>query len=769
MKLLIDWDGGSKVVNPGNSFVIGRDKAADIQVVGSKVSRTHLRLEFDGVNWKATDLDSSNGSFIAGKPFQQTEIKDQVSIFLGGMDGEEIRLHPLEIVSTKGDTKKVSIPKAKADQTLVATSIADLDKSYIDQASRIRLQQRIRIGRDATNDWHIDDLVVSRFHAEIVQNEQGGFDLVDLRSANGTFVNGVMIKRRELVIGDLISIGNITRRFTSDGLDSPVGVEGVDIVAKDVSFSVGDKQLLNEINFHLGPRTLTAIVGPSGAGKSTMLNVITGRTTPSQGEILIGGRDLHKEYGDLSQRIGLVPQADILHTRLTVKQALTYGAALRFPSETSAAEREERVLEVMEKLELTPRADLRIDKLSGGQRKRASIGLELLTKPSILVLDEPTSGLDPGLDAHVMETLRKLADDGQTVVLVTHSVDNLNFCDNVILLASGGRIAYAGPSSTVFTALGKSNWAEVFRLLSSPEALLLSSKKRSGVTSATTQIAQEKIKKQSWIKQLATLSARYLRVIASDKYYLGLLAAIPVLVGAICYATAGELGLGPGIPNKSGLVLNPIARSTLMILILGTVFIGLSTAIQEIIKENPIRLREKSVGIRSGTYLMSKVLVLGVITTLQTMIFAAIVLFNRPLPEQGVFFSNAYLEILLIISLLGLTSMCLGLVISALLSSTEQAMPILVGLTMGQVVLSGALPGKNEGIMALLAPLSPSYWSMNSLASSINLIKISLNNDPDLMQRWESTLAVLRQGTLSVAGMALIFLAACYIILVKRR
>ena len=769
MKLLIDWDGGSKVVNPGNSFVIGRDKAADIQVVGSKVSRTHLRLEFDGVNWKATDLDSSNGSFIAGKPFQQTEIKGQISIFLGGMDGEEIRLHPLEIVSTKGDTKKVAIPKAKADQTLVATSIADLDKSYIDQASRIRLQQRIRIGRDATNDWHIDDLVVSRFHAEIVQNEQGGFDLVDLRSANGTFVNGLMIKRRELVIGDLISIGNITRRFTSDGLDSPVGVEGVDIVAKDVSFSVGDRQLLNEINFHLGPRTLTAIVGPSGAGKSTMLNVITGRTTPSQGEILIGGRDLHKEYGDLSQRIGLVPQADILHTRLTVKQALTYGAALRFPSETSAAEREERVLEVMEKLELTPRADLRIDKLSGGQRKRASIGLELLTKPSILVLDEPTSGLDPGLDAHVMETLRKLADDGQTVVLVTHSVDNLNFCDNVILLASGGRIAYAGPSSTVFTALGKSNWAEVFRLLSSPEALLLSSKKRSGVTSATTQIAQEKIKKQSWIKQLATLSARYIRVIASDKYYLGLLAAIPVLVGAICYATAGKLGLGPGIPNKSGLVLNPIARSTLMILILGTVFIGLSTAIQEIIKENPIRLREKSVGIRSGTYLMSKVLVLGVITTLQAMIFAAIVLFNRPLPEQGVFFSNAYLEILLIISLLGLTSMCLGLVISALLSSTEQAMPILVGLTMGQVVLSGALPGKNDGIMALLAPLSPSYWSMNSLASSINLIKISLNTDPDLMQRWESTLAVLRQGTLSVAGMALIFLAACYIILIKRR
>ena len=769
MKLLIDWDGGSRVVNPGNSFVIGRDKAADIQVVGSKVSRTHLRLEFDGRSWKATDLDSSNGSYIADKPFQQVEIKDQISIFLGGMDGEEIRLHPLEIVSAKGDTKKVTLPKVTADQTVVATSLKDLDKSYLDDASRIRLQQRIRIGRDVTNDWHIDDLVVSRFHAEIVQNDQGGFDLVDLRSANGTFVNGAMIKRRELEIGDLVSIGNITRRFTSDGLESPVGVEGVDIVAKDLSFSVGDRQLLSDINFHLGPRSLTAIVGPSGAGKSTLLNAITGRTTPTQGEILIGGRNLHKEYGDLSQRIGLVPQADILHTRLTVKQALTYGAALRFPSETSAAEREERVVEVMEKLELTPRADLRIDKLSGGQRKRASIGLELLTKPSILVLDEPTSGLDPGLDAHVMETLRKLADDGQTVVLVTHSVDNLNFCDNVILLASGGRIAYAGPSSTVFTALGKNNWAEVFRMLSSSDALLLSSKKRSGVISTTTQIAQEKIKKQSWLKQLVTLSSRYLRVIASDKYYLGLLAAIPVLIGAICYATAGELGLGPGLPNKIGVYFNPIARSTLMILILGTVFIGLSTSVQEIIKENPIRLREKSVGIRSGTYLMSKVLVLGVITILQTIIFAAIVLFNRPVPESGIFLANAYLEILLLVSLLGFASMSLGLVISALLSSTEQAMPILVGLTMGQVVLSGALPGKNEGIMGLLAPLSPSYWSMNSLSSSVNLIRISVNNDPDLMARWESTLSVLRQGVLSVAGMALIFLLACYVVLSKKR
>jgi ABC-type multidrug transport system ATPase subunit/ABC-type transport system involved in multi-copper enzyme maturation permease subunit len=769
MKLLIDWDGGSTVINPGKPYVIGRDKSADIQVIGSKVSRSHLRLEFNGENWRAIDLDSSNGTFYEGKPFSELDIFDQISIFLGGDAGQEIRVHPLQLgkKKTKDAPRKAQTPRG--DQTLVASSLEGFIQKHDDQTARIRLQQRIRIGRDSANDWQIDDLTVSRFHAEIVQNDNGGFDLVDLRSANGSFINGISVRRREIEIGDLISIGGVTRRFTSDGLESPIGVEGIDIVAKELHFSVGTKELLSDINFHLGPRSLTAIVGPSGAGKSTLLNAITGRTTPTAGQILIGGRDLHKEYGDLSQRIGLVPQADILHTRLTVRQALTYGAALRFPSETSKQEREARVEEVMEKLELTPRADLRIDKLSGGQRKRASIGLELLTKPSILVLDEPTSGLDPGLDAHVMETLRKLADDGQTVVLVTHSVDNLNFCDNVVLMASGGRIAYAGPSSTVFTALGKNNWAEVFRMLSSPEALLLSNKKRSGVVSSITELPQEKVKKQSWARQLMTLSSRYLRVIASDRYYLGLLAAIPILIGLICYATAGELGLGTGLPDKRGNLFNPIARSNLMILILGTVFIGLSTSVQEIIKEDPIRLREKSVGIRSSTYLMSKVLVLGVATSIQTFIFVSIVLFNRPVPAQGLFIGSAYLEILLLTILLGFGSMCLGLLVSSILSSSEQAMPILVGLTMAQVVLSGALPGKNEGFIALVSPLVPSYWSMNSLASSVNLVEISNISDEDLMIRWDSVVETLTQGAISVLGMSLFFLVACFVVLSRKR
>jgi ABC-type transport system involved in multi-copper enzyme maturation permease subunit len=202
---------------------------------------------------------------------------------------------------------------------------------------------------------------------------------------------------------------------------------------------------------------------------------------------------------------------------------------------------------------------------------------------------------------------------------------------------------------------------------------------------------------------------------------------------------------------------------------LGTVFIGLSTSIQEIIKEDPIRLREKSVGIRSGTYLMSKVFVLGVVTSIQSVIFVSIVLFNRPVPVEGLFLNSSYLEVLFLTVFLGFTSMCLGLLISSILSSAEQAMPILVGLTMAQVVLSGALPGKNEGFIALISPIVPSYWSMNSLAASVDLIEISNISDDDLEIRWEAVVTTLTQSSFVVLGMSAAFLSLCFVVLVKKR
>jgi len=766
MKLLLEWDSNSMILEPGRNFTLGRDNSSDIQIENSRISRTHLRIGFDGKHWMVADLGSSNGTFRNGKEIDKVSISGETEIHLGGIGNLVLRLTLL----SNDSVKKISPNLVVFDKEETQVSRNPLDENSGPQgANRIRLQQRIKVGRSEDSDWKIDDLNVSRTHAEIVQTKDGGYELIDLKSTNGTFVNDNKIKREKLIFGDIISIGGYRRKFTSDGLELLDGIEGLSITAKSISFDIGEKRLLDDVSFNLGPRTLTAIIGPSGAGKSTLLGVLTGRTKPTSGEIQLSGNNLHDNFQILSREIGSVPQADILHTRLTVRQALSYGAQLRLPSDTTKEERDKRVNEVMKKLELTERAELRIDRLSGGQRKRASIGLELLTSPQLLVLDEPTSGLDPGLDAHVMETLRNLADDGQTVVLVTHSVDNLNFCDNVILLASGGRVAYAGPASTVFSKLGKRNWAEVFKFLASPDAILLASKKRSD--SISTEIKQEHLvqRRQGFFKQILTLCSRYMRVIASDRFYLALLTLIPVIIGVISYLAGSKYGFGPGYKTKTGLVYNPFAQGSILVLVLGSIFVGLSTSIQEVIKENAIRRREQSVGIRVSAYLASKILVLGFITSTQIVVFSSIVLFGRPLPESGVYLDSSRIEITGICVVLGLCSMLLGLLISTLLSSEEQAMPALVGMTMVLVVLSGALPLQSGGVVGQISRFVPSHWATNALSASVDIVQLGFITDTFEQNKWAATPSNLIESLAIISVFALAFIAASLLRLKRNR
>jgi len=766
MKLLVEWGADSAILQPERTYTVGRDQSCDIALDNSRVSKTHLRLAWEDGSWKATDLESTNGTFLNSKLSRVTKINDSKALHLGGVNNVVLKLTPL--TGAQSAKSKVTKHILEKEATRVAQGFFE-ENGELQGPRRIRLQQRIRIGRGEDNDWKIDDINVSRSHAEIVQHREGGYELVDLKSTNGTYLNESQVKREKLIFGDIISISGHRRKFTSDGLEILEGIEGLPVTVKGASFQIGSKTLLEDVSFNLGPRTLTAIIGPSGAGKSTLLGVLTGRTKPTSGVIELGGNNLHDNYQVLSRQIGSVPQADILHTRLTVRQALNYGAKLRLPSDTTKDERSARVNEVMHKLELTERADLRIDRLSGGQRKRASIGLELLTSPKLLVLDEPTSGLDPGLDAHVMETLRNLADDGQTVVLVTHSVDNLNFCDNVILLASGGRVAYAGPASTVFTKLGKKNWAEVFKFLASPDALLLASTKRE--VPASTEIRQNHVleRRQGFFKQVATLSARYIRVISSDRFYLTLLTLIPIIIGGISYAAGSKYGFGPGYKTKSGVIYNPFAQGSILVLILGSIFVGLSTSIQEVIKENAIRRREQNVGIRIFSYLISKVIVLGFITSAQILVFTFIVLFGRPLPESGLIIDSSRLEITAICIALGLCSMLLGLLVSTLLTSEEQAMPALVGLTMVLVVLSGALPLESKGLVAQFSKFVPSHWATNALSASVDIIQLGLITEKDQQAKWESSIGNLTTSISYIFVFAFLFAALSLLNLRKNR
>jgi ABC-type multidrug transport system ATPase subunit/ABC-type transport system involved in multi-copper enzyme maturation permease subunit len=423
----------------------------------------------------------------------------------------------------------------------------------------------LRIGRAPDNDIVISDLSVSRNHAEL-RRTASGYQIADLDSHNGTFVNGQQIGSAPLTEGDIVGIGPSTFRLSGSELQEFVDTGDVSLVARDLTVTLGNgKVLLDHVTFPLGERCLLGIIGPSGAGKSTLLGALTGMRPANGGSVLYDDRDLYAHYAELRHRIGLVPQENILHTQLTARRALRYAAELRFPRDTSKAERNRRVDEVLAELSLTAHAETRTDRLSGGQQKRVNVALELMTKPSLLFLDEPTSGLDPGLDKSVMEMMSGLAKDGRTVIVVTHSVANLDICDRLLVLVPGGKVAYFGPPQDGLKHFGKPGWAEVFQAFDADpqrdwageyrqsawyQQYVLSAVDGRGPSAAPRQIPPAPSSKNR-LAQFSTLCRRYLSVIASDRVYLGLLAGAPIVLGAVILAIPAQYGLGPAPPPAS--------------------------------------------------------------------------------------------------------------------------------------------------------------------------------------------------------------------------
>ncbi len=423
------------------------------------------------------------------------------------------------------------LKKRKTD-TVINAGLQQVGTGTKPSQRRYNLSARVRIGRDSANDLVLGDLEASRFHCEITTADGQNHEVIDLGSANGTYVNGAQVKRRRLSVGDLVTVGGETFTYTGGALEDAASEGGPSLIVDGVGVVIGGSKLLSEVSFELKPSSLTAVIGPSGAGKSTLLSVLTGELTPSAGTVSFAGRDLLQNVNELRSRLGFVPQSDLLHTNLTVRSALRFGADLRFPRDVSAAEKAQRVEKVISDLGLSKRADLRIDRLSGGQRKRTSVALELLTEPLVLMLDEPTSGLDPGLDRQVMNLLRKLADEGRTVLVVTHSTANLDVCDDVLVMAPGGEVAYFGSPLTVLNALEANDWSEAFDNIGQ----LGTSGTRRRRTESRIREAQEIPKpsrSQPWAYQLSVLIRRYWAVILTDKPYLTFLAALPVVLALV--------------------------------------------------------------------------------------------------------------------------------------------------------------------------------------------------------------------------------------------
>jgi ABC-type multidrug transport system ATPase subunit/pSer/pThr/pTyr-binding forkhead associated (FHA) protein len=597
--------------------------------------------------------------------------------------------------------------------------------------SRMQLPTKsLRIGRVPDNDVVLPDLDVSRHHAELRRLPTGGYQIVDLGSHNGTYVNGRRVNSATLSEQDIVSIGHSTFRLAGGELRQFVDDGLVTFAAQDLVVRVGGgKVLLDHVTFPIPEKCLLGVIGPSGAGKSTLLGALTGTKPADTGTVLYDNRDLYRDYAELRYRIGLVPQESVLHTQLTARRALQYSAELRFPADTGAAERDQRVDEVMSELGLTKHANTRADRLSGGQLKRVNVAQELLTRPSLLFLDEPTSGLDPGLDKSVMEQMKDLAHDGRTVIVVTHSVDNLDQCDRLLVLVPGGRIAFYGPPSDGLSYFGKARWAEVFQdferypdrdwaaeYMASPAyaQYVLGQRPKPPLQLRGPQDAQEApVHRRGAFQQMTTLTKRYVRVIASDRGFLLFTGLTPLLLGVLIRLLAGKNGLANTPANTN-------ATTVLILLVICAVLSGTASSLWEIVKERAIYRRERSAGLSSGAYLASKLIVLGAISIIQSAVFVLIGLGGVPGPSKGgVPGLPPIIQILIAIAALGLASMCLGLLVSAMVSTSEKAVPFLVMLTLLQVVLSGGLLKLGTGL-AQFAYIAPSRWGLAATASTIN-------------------------------------------------
>jgi ABC-type multidrug transport system ATPase subunit/pSer/pThr/pTyr-binding forkhead associated (FHA) protein len=758
-------ESGQVVVPTGQPrFIIGRARNADYVIADSRVSRQHLMIEETRDGWAVRDV-SSNGTWFEGQRMLHTvEVRGEIRFRLGTPTGPEVVI-VTEFPSQRspyddnyGDSDMQTMlpnqtgyhrptgparsrPRADDydrrgggdDYEAGERSLNRLDREH-ERATTYPLRQgAMTIGRARNNDVVITDLLASRHHATL--NVRGNnVDIVDMDSANGTFVNGRRVQRSQVKQGDVIAVGHHVFQLEGNLLVEYVDSGDVSFEAEHLNVWAGEKQLMHDMTFRLPGRALLGVVGPSGAGKSTLLNALTGFRPADQGAVRYAGRDLYTEYDELRRRIGYVPQDDILHTSLTVRRALEFGAELRFPPDVTSTERSHRVDEVCAELNLTAHADTVVARLSGGQRKRVSVALELLTRPTLLYLDEPTSGLDPGMDLQVMQSLRKLADDGRTVIVVTHSVAQLDLCDYVLVLAPGGYVAYFGPPQDALPFFGENGYPWVFlKLQETPGAESAEEFRRSrhfvpaSVTAPSARPAPEElpsIRQQSVFSQLLTLTRRTFAVIASDKGYLRLAIAFPFLLGVIPRAIGGNFVETDAAAKAFS--PNSDAPTIFLIMVLCACFMGMSNSVREIVKERAIYQRERAIGLSRAAYVGAKVLVLFIITVLQAIPFTIIGLAGRQ-PPSPLALGNTLIECFLAVFIVGFASGMVGLVISALVDNADKTMPLMVLVTMIQLVFSaGIVPVAGKPGLEQISVISPARWGFAALASDADLNRLEL-------------------------------------------
>lgn len=743
-----DLDFGNK-----GYFTLGRDsRENDIAIPDSIVSKVHgyLLKQYDTFFYK--DLNSSNGTYVESS-------------------GKRKLLHRTDQFVELGEGTILRIGSIKNPEKMVLMTLNYMAED--ESLEKCAVQGgRVQIGRTAGNDIVLESPNVSRQHCSI-EYTQAGAILRDNRSANGVLVNGKRVKgEQRLQDKDVIQILGYQLIFSGTCIYYKRRVRGVSIQIRDINKWVGkrgkQKQILRDVSCEIRGNSFVAIIGGSGAGKTTLMNVINGFDKKFKGNVYCGGIDLTENFQHLKNMIGYVPQEDIIYENLTLRKMLYYTARLKMPDDTGESEIDRRIDQVLKIIDLEEHQNTYIKKLSGGQKKRASIAVELLADPKLFFLDEPTSGLDPGTEKNLMLSLQKLTrEQDKTVIMVTHTTQNLHLCDKILFMGPGGRLCFAGNVEQAGQFFHKDDLTDIYNLLAE-DARPWELRYRSMLNQELTQEGEEqkqadisRMRPVSALRQFGVLVRRYLELMKNDVQRLGVLLIQPLIIGLLLFIVA----------DQDVFAVYESTKSMMFALSCSAIWIGIFDSIQEICKERSILKREYMANLRLSGYIFSKLLIQAVLGLIQSIFLVGAFLLLLQAEEKGIFFSSFYLEILATVWLTVMASVAMGLVISSMVKTGDKAMALAPFVLIVQLLFSGIL-FKLEGAGETISYCTVSRWSVEALGSIAHLNKLDLRMQeeiPTLPHEAESIFEATGGHLLMtwgiLAGITAIFIAASILLL----
>ncbi|MGE0685863.1 MAG: FHA domain-containing protein [Dehalococcoidia bacterium] len=674
-------------------YTLGRSADNDIVIDDPAVSRLHARLERRGDGYEIVDEGSTNGIAIGDEKFASRLLRSGDVLALG----PDVRLAYRAGASALEPTRGPSID--------------------------LRRKQEVVLGRGVGGTGEVNHPQVSRLHARVV-NVGGQIVIEDAGSAQGTFVNGTRVDRQTLQEGDNVRLGGQSWLFRDGQLQAPQE-EDLTLEAVELRRVVGKgTTILQDVSLSVNAREFVAIVGPSGAGKSTLITALCGYQQATSGSVLINGTDFYSHLDAFRSDVGFVPQDDIIHKDLSIERAFTYAARLRMTRDTQPYEREQRIKEVIDELDLGPHAQTPVRQLSGGQRKRVSIGVELLTRPSLLFLDEATTGLDPGIETQMMKLFRQLADNGRIVVLVTHATKNVMICDKVAFMSKGGYLAFYGPPEEALTYFGTKEFDEIYLRLEEEEGKVWGDRfhaysHRFDTAGQPERLQAEANTKQAWaapvsqspIGQFVTLTSRSLETLIRSPKDLAVLLALAPFLGVLNFA----LWKPQTFDRVEGDITDGLNMFFMLTIV--TLLVGSLGSVREIVKEQAIYRREHMVCVQVVPYVFSK-LTMGFLYALYSS--AALFIFQVLAVDFSYLGTDGVVQLYIPVFLATMSGVTLGLLVSAISPTEERAMLLIIAAIIPQFLLSGGiLPIKDmAGLGPYVTMPATAKWAFASLLTT---------------------------------------------------